>query len=120
MNMRDLAIEFTSYEHYISSHEWARERSVLPVLACVAPDISQEKRMQRAAQAKLTHAPGLVLWMTTAVLLNEYGPLAPIWLQTIQRRSQRVQSEAEPRCDLFHMLPEAMSRHAGAPSVYRV
>ena len=34
MNVRDLAIKFTSYASYIASREWARERSMLPVLVC--------------------------------------------------------------------------------------
>ena len=54
MNVRDLAVKFTSYAHYIASREWAREHSMLPVLVCVAPDIAQERRMQRVAQARLT------------------------------------------------------------------
>ena len=81
MNVRDLAVKFTSYAHYIASREWAREHSMLPVLVCVAPDIAQERRMQRVAQARLTQFAGLVVWTTTEVLLNEHGPLAPIWLQ---------------------------------------
>ena len=84
MNMRDLAIKFTSYAHYIASREWAKERSVLPLLVCIVPDIAQERRVQRVVRARLTHIPGLALWTTTVVLLNEYGPLAPIWLQGIQ------------------------------------
>jgi hypothetical protein len=83
MNVRDLAVKFTSYAYYIASREWAREHSMLPVLVCVAPDIAQEKRMQRVAQARLAHTPGVVLWTTTEVLLNEHGPLASIWLQGI-------------------------------------
>ena len=53
---RDLAVDFTSYAHSIASREWARERSMLPVLVCVAPDI---------AQASLTSPPRLVVWTTT-------------------------------------------------------
>jgi hypothetical protein len=41
MNVRDLAIKFTSYAQYIASREWAREHKMLPVLMCVAPDISR-------------------------------------------------------------------------------
>ena len=37
MNVRDLAVKFTSY---IASREFAREHSILPVLICVAPDIA--------------------------------------------------------------------------------
>src|SRR6266566_8767106 len=88
MNVRDLAVKFTSYASYIASREWARERSMLPVLVCVAPDIAQERRMQRVAQARLTSPPGLVVWTTTMVLLNEQGPLAPIWLQCLPQSSQ--------------------------------
>jgi Replication-relaxation len=78
MNVRDLAIKFTSYGHYLASCEWARECSQLPVLVCVAPDIAQERRMQREAQARLSHIRGFELWTVTEVLLKERGPLAPI------------------------------------------
>ena len=47
MNVRDLAVKFASYASSIASREWAREHSMLPVLVCVAPDIAQERRMQR-------------------------------------------------------------------------
>ena len=76
MNVRDLAIKFSSYAHYMSSREWARECSLLPVLVCIAPDTAQERRMVRVAQTRLTHDPGLVLPTTTEELLNEYGPRA--------------------------------------------
>ena len=49
MNERDLTIKFTSYASYIATREWTREHSMLPVLICVAPDIAQEKRMQRVS-----------------------------------------------------------------------
>src|SRR6266487_3233244 len=88
MNVRDLAVKFTSYAQYIASRKWARERSTLPRLFCVAPDIAQERRMQRVAQARLTPTPGVVLRTTTEVLLKELGPLAPIWLQGIPQRSK--------------------------------
>jgi predicted transcriptional regulator len=106
MNVRDLAVKFTSYASYIASREWARERSMLPVLVCVAPDISQERRMHRVALARLITPTGLVVWTTTEVLLNKQGPLAPIWL-----RSRLLCSEAaaEPgsalRQCLFDMIP---------------
>jgi hypothetical protein len=74
MNVRDLAVKFTSYASYIASREWARERSILPVLICVAPEIAQEKRMQRVAQGKLARSPGVVLWTNTAVLLKDHRP----------------------------------------------
>jgi hypothetical protein len=51
MNGRDSSIKLLSYAHYIVSREWARERSRLPLLVCVTPDIAQEKRMQRVSQA---------------------------------------------------------------------
>ena len=103
MNVRDLTVKFTAYSHYIASREWAREHSVLPVLICIAPDISQERRMQRVAQAKLTSPPGLVVWMTTEVLLNEQGPLAPIWLQRRPQSSQVTRSDSSLRQCLFKM-----------------
>src|SRR6266566_8572757 len=80
MNRRDLQLKFASYAHYVASREWARDSSRLPRLFCVAPDIAQERRVQRVAQATLTATPGLVFWTTTEGLLHEQGPLAPIWL----------------------------------------
>ena len=71
MNARDLGIKFTSCAHSIASREWARECTLLPVLVCIAPDIAQERRMQRVAQARLAYIPGLVLWTTTEVMLHE-------------------------------------------------
>ena len=105
MNVRDLAVKFTSYASYIASREWARERSMLPVLVCVAPDIAQERRMQRVAQARLTSPPGLVVWTTTRVLLDEQGPLAPIWLQRRPQSSQAAQSGSALRQCLFDVIP---------------
>jgi hypothetical protein len=88
MNVRDLAIKFTSYVHYIASREWAREHSMLPVLICIAPDIAQERRVQRVAEASLAHTPGLVLWTTTEGLFQEQGPLALIWLRDMSQPKQ--------------------------------
>jgi len=105
MNVRDLAVKFTSYAHYIASREWAREHSMLPVLVCVAPDIAQERRMQRVAQARLTSTPGLMVWTTTRVRLDEQGPLAPIWLQKRPQRSQAAQSGISLRQCLFDVIP---------------
>jgi hypothetical protein len=73
MNARDLAIKYRSYAHCIASREWARERAKLPLLVCIAPDIAQERRMQRVAQARLPSQYELKVWTTTAVLLQEYG-----------------------------------------------
>ena len=101
MNVRDLAIKFSSYAHYMLSREWAREGSQLPVLVCVAPDIAQERRMQRVAQTSLTLATGLVVWTTTNVLLHEQGPRAPIWLQGITHPSHTLQPEGSHRQGLF-------------------
>jgi hypothetical protein len=104
MNARDLAIKFSSYAHYIASRAWAREYSRLPLLICVAPDIAQERRIQRVAEARLAHTPGLVLWTTTEVLLHEQGPLATIWLQGIPRHSQASQQEGLHRQCLFDAM----------------
>jgi hypothetical protein len=109
MNVRDLTIKFTSYAHYIASREWAREHSLLPVLICVAPDIAQERRMQRVAQDWLTQSVGLIVWMTTETLFNEHGPLSPIWLQGLPQRSQA----AKPGCVLRQCLYDMIARKNG-------
>ena len=81
MHVHELAIKCTAYAHFVASREWTREAASVPRLSCIAPDIAQEKRIQRVTQARLAQTSGLVVWTTTEVLLNEYGPLAPIWLQ---------------------------------------
>jgi hypothetical protein len=114
MNVRDLAVKFTSYAHYIATREWAREHMVLPVLLCVAPDIAQERRMQRVAQARLTSTPGLVVWTTTMVLLNKQGPLAPIWLQCLLQSSQVAQSGSSLRQCFFDVILGVFVNEIGA------
>jgi hypothetical protein len=104
MNRRDPAIKCTSYRHYLASLEWKREDWRLPFLVCVAPDIAQERRIQREARAKLTDALGLMLWTTTGVLLYDQGPLAPIWLQGIPRLYQVAQPGRLLRHRLFDSL----------------
>jgi len=106
MNVRDLAVKFTSYAHYIASREWVRDRSMLPVIICVAPDIAQERRMQRVALSRLAETSGLVLWTTPEVLLNELGPLAPIWLQGIPQCNQAAQLNGSLRQHVFDLVPE--------------
>ncbi len=101
MNPRDLVVKFTSYAQYIASREWAREHKMPPVLMCVAPDIAQERRMQRVAKARLTSPSGAMMWTTTEVLLNEQGPLAPIWLQRRPQSSQAAPSGCMLRRCLF-------------------
>ena len=41
MNVRDLSIKFTVYEHFVTSREWVREDARVPRLLCVVPDIVQ-------------------------------------------------------------------------------
>ena len=116
MNVRDLVIKCTSYARYIASREWVRDSSRLPRLFCVAPEIAQERRVQRVAQATLTATPGLVLWTTTEGLLNEHGPLAPIWLHGLPQRSQ----VAWPDGSLRQALSEAMQGKTGTCRVTAV
>ena len=53
MNVRDLSIKFTAYEHFVTSRAWVREEARVPRLVCVVPDIAQEKRVRRVAHASL-------------------------------------------------------------------
>ena len=101
MNVRDLAVKFDAYSTYISSHEWARERSSLPKLLCVAPAIAQERRMHRVAQARLAQTPGSVVWTTTEVLLKANGPVAPIWMQ-VKSQSNQLKASGVRRCEVFN------------------
>ena len=109
MNARDLLVKCASYAHYIASREWAKEYSIPPALLCIAPDIAQERRIMRVAQVRLKHIPELVLWTTTEVLLNEYGPLAGIWLQHIPQSSQEGLSGKLLRRKIFAIVSEHIS-----------
>ena len=62
--------------------------------------------MQRVALARLTSPAGLMVWTTTEVLLNEQGPLAPIWLQS----SQAAQSGGSLRQRFFDVIPGKKGR----------
>jgi len=104
MNVRDLAIKFTSYAHYVTSREWAREDSLLPVLACIAPDIAQERRVQRVAEASLAHTPALVLWTTTEGLFKEQGTLTPIRLRGMPQPKQTSPPGGAQRQCLFGVM----------------
>ena len=91
MNVSDLTIKFTSYAYYLSSREWTREHMMLPFLMCIAPDIAQERRLQRVAQTTRMPGHGLVMWTTTEVLLQDHGPNASIWLLDMLHRNQETQ-----------------------------
>jgi Fe2+ or Zn2+ uptake regulation protein len=108
MNARDLAIKLASYAQYLASREWSNEHHTLPRLVCIAPDIAQERRVQRAAQAGLAQVPGIEVWTSTERLLNEQGPLAPIWSRSIpqQRGQDTILAGDSLRHCLFGLLAE--------------
>jgi Replication-relaxation len=110
MNVRDLSIKFASYAHFIASREWARESARVPQLFCVAPDIAQEKRIQRITHAILEQTPGLVVCTTTEVLLNEHGLLAPIWLLHTPGCVQERVTGSGQRYGLFGKEPGYIDR----------
>ncbi len=97
MNVRDLTVKCTAYAQYIASREWMRDGSDFPLLVCVAPDMAQEQRIVRVAQATLAQTPGLMMVITTATYLTEYGPLAAIWLPALPKQ----QFARRPRQVLF-------------------
>ena len=63
-----------------------------PRLLCVTPDLAQERRIQRVIQAQLAYLSGFEVLTTTEVLLNESGPLTPVWLQSVPKGSLPAQS----------------------------
>jgi hypothetical protein len=60
--------------------------------------------MLRVAQTRLVPIRGVELWTATEVLLDERGPLAPIWLQGIPQSFQVAQPEGSYRQCLFDAL----------------
>ena len=97
MNVLDLTIRFASYAHYLASREWAKECSMQPALVCVAPDIAQERRVQRVAQARLIQCTRLEVWTTTEVLFPEHGhsPTSgcKVFLSLVKQQSREVYSD---------------------------
>jgi hypothetical protein len=73
MKGRDLGVKFRSYAHYLAPREWAREQTALPKLFVVAPEIAQERRIHRVAQASLANISGLIIWTTTAGCCESRG-----------------------------------------------
>ena len=82
---------------------------MLPVLVCIAPEMAQERHMVRVAQTRLTHTPGLMFFMTTDELLNEYGTRAGIWSKQISLHSHAGQVHGLRRQSLFGMISEKMA-----------
>jgi hypothetical protein len=98
MNVRDLRTKFASYAFYIASREWVKERTPLPFLLCVAPDIAQEQRLLRVARALIARTIGLTMYTTTAILLDQLGPLAPVWRQV---QPPQAEPEEATRVSIF-------------------
>jgi len=86
MNVRDLAIKFTSYAQYISSREWAREYSVLPLVLC-GSRYRSGKAHTRVGKARLSNVHGLLMKSTTTELLLSQVPFASIWLHRLHHES---------------------------------
>jgi hypothetical protein len=106
MGSRDLATKFLSHAQYVGSREWAREWATLPLLVCFAPDIAQERRVQRVAQVDLPPIAGLIVWTTTEGMLKECGPLAPIWSCGMLASDQIATPSGSRRQLLFHLQIE--------------
>ena len=104
MNVYDLEIKFASYAHYLTSREWTREFPRVPLLVCVAPDISQERRIHRVAQVRLAHLPEMELWTTTEGLMNRSGSLAAIWWHCLPQRCRVVPPGGLQRRLLFDAI----------------
>jgi DNA-binding MarR family transcriptional regulator len=98
MNVRDLKMKFASYAFYLASREWVKERTPLPFLLCVAPDVAQEQRLQRVARLLIARTSGLPIYTTTARLLSTAGPLASVWRQVVPPQSQ---SDEVTRISIF-------------------
>jgi hypothetical protein len=49
----------------------------------------------------LAQVSGLMIWTSTAVLLKEYGPFAPIWAQGLPLPHKAAHPEDAHRRDVF-------------------
>lgn len=88
MGTRDLERKCATYAAYVTSREWARGGAPPPALIYIAPEIGQERRFGRAAQALLDQVPGLRVFTTTAELLARLGVLAPIFQPAVGHESK--------------------------------
>ena len=98
MQVRDLRAKFASYTYYLASREWVKERTPLPWLLCVTPDVGQEQRLARGARSLVESTHGLALYTTTARLLETLGPQAKIWTQVVPLAQQ---TESVSRVTIF-------------------
>jgi hypothetical protein len=81
MGTRDPVARFRTYAHYVTSREWFKIKSVLPLLLVDAPGKEEEMRIVRIAAAFLADTPRLGIRTTTATRLAGRGPLAAIWYE---------------------------------------
>jgi predicted transcriptional regulator len=98
MGTRDLVPKFRTSAHYVTSHEWFRDKDILPFLLIVVPGKEQERRIASIAAAVLADATGLVIRTTTATRLANHGPLAAIWY-LVPRDKKRT--EMMPRSEFY-------------------
>lgn len=103
MNERDLRAKFASYAYYLASREWVKERTPLPLLLCVTPDIGHERRLTQVARLFVAQTNGLTLYTTTARLCETQGLHEAIWRQVVSQPTRPVESQG--RTALFANLP---------------
>jgi hypothetical protein len=92
MFVRDLESKCATYAAFLSSREWALGSATPPLLLVVVPDVAQERRVSRTAQALLTHIASLRLYTTTLGMMVTAGLLAPIWQQCLPQRAPPEQA----------------------------
>ena len=105
MNVRDLAVKFTSYASSIASREWARERiEAASARLCRAG--------HRAGEAHATGGSGQTHVSSWIGGVDDHGgalertrAIAPIWLQNKPQSSQAAQSGSALRQCLFDVIP---------------
>jgi DNA-binding MarR family transcriptional regulator len=86
MDMRSLAAKLHAYAYYIRSGRWREHGLVtLPMLLCIVPEKGQFQRVAYLAREILAPV-GLVVRITTATRLAQYGPLGEIWLEVLPQR----------------------------------
>ena len=104
MMARDLESKCATYAAFLASREWAFGSAIPPVLLAVVPEIAQEQRFSRTAQALLAHITGLRFYTTTIGMIVTAGLSAPIWQPQLPQRAPPARAE---RVALFGPEAEA-------------
>jgi DNA-binding MarR family transcriptional regulator len=106
----DLAAKMQTYAHFVKAREWlAAGFQTLPVLCIIVPEKNHLQRLAPVVTEQLADS-GLLVRMTTAKLVAEHGPLAPVWTQLVPS-SPMTATSSTPLRSLLDLGNSASARN---------